>query len=143
MLQSISEGSNGVLLSRINGVGIFVDSQAGGNFSRASSIDYPIASDQSRDNTQGIVNRSLGLLNDHFGTSSDQNSNCFTVCTVLDYQHLLISSPELELFYSACLTKFLSSDLLESWDDPSTSGHGNEFDVDSSDPSDRWKFVLE
>lgn len=120
-----------------------MNSQTCSNFSRSSSIDDFVASNQSRNDTESIMDWSFSLLNDHLWTSSYQNGDSFTVCTVLDHEHFLITSSKLEFFYSACLSELLSSDLLESRDDSGTSGHSNEFDIDSSNPSHSWKFVLE
>lgn len=88
------------------------------------------------------MERSFCFLNYHFGPTSDQDGDSFTVGAFFNDKHFFVSSAEVKFFDSAGFSEFLRGDLLESRDDASSSGHGDEFDVYSSNPPDCWKFIL-
>jgi hypothetical protein len=79
---------------------------------------------------------SFGFIADGSATSSDQNGDSLWNCTILHQDDLVIASSERDFLNASSLSKLLSSDFLESWDDSGSSGNCEEFDFYSTNPSD-------
>ena len=63
-VQSLSKGSHGVLLNRGDLVGLLGNGDRGADLSGSTSVDNSVVLDQVSDNTNGIVQRPLGLVDD-------------------------------------------------------------------------------
>lgn len=53
----------------------------------------------------------LGLLDDHLISSSDENGDGSGVLTLLDDQHLVFGGPKRDLFHRICKAQLLSYEL--------------------------------
>lgn len=157
LFEGISESSNGILFNTsdlrkilnnrkinlfyvISGV---VNSDGASDFRGATSVDDSIAFNQVSDNTQGIVDGSLGFINDHDVTTSNKDGAGLRVFTLFDDQHLFVGGTEREFSDSLGFTELFGSDFSESGDDSATSGQSEEFNIDTTDPSNGIKLVLE
>lgn len=84
-----------------------------------------------------------GLINDHLGSSTDEDGDGLGLLALFNNEHSLVAGSELDFSDGTSLSEFIGGDFLESGDDSGSSGDGHEFDIRSGDPSDGWELVLE
>lgn len=68
----------------------------------------------------------LGLLDDHLISSSDENGDGSGVLTLLDDQHLVFGGPKRDLFHKTRKAQLLSCELGEPRDNAATCGDGDQ-----------------
>lgn len=142
LFQSIGKSANGVLFHRWDLGTFFLQVQRASDLSTSSTINDLITLNEISDTAKGIMDTSFSFINNLLTASSDKNGDSLGFRTFFDDKHSFISGAEMQLFNESGLAQLFRGDFLESRDDSCASGHGYEFDVHSSDPSDSREFVL-
>ena len=89
------------------------------------------------------MQRSLGLVDDHLVGSADEDCDGPGVGALLDDQHLVPCCSECELPDNTSLSELLGTEVLESWNNASVGGDGDQLDLRPSDPSYGGQLVCE
>jgi hypothetical protein len=139
----------------------FLHGEGASNFSSTTTIYDPVIFDEVSDDTESIVYRALGFINDlgdgqsrlylpysksptnHLVASSYENRNGTAVGTLFNDKHLLPGGTECHLPHPTCGSQFLWAQVLETRDNSSIRSNGNEFNFGTTDPPDGRKLVLE
>lgn len=140
--QSITESSHSVLFNRWDFIGFLLKRDGAGEFGGSSSVYNSWVFDQVSNNTKGIMQWSNGFIHNHSTSSSNKNGDGFENRAVFNDKHFFVGSSELEFSNGTGFTKFFGSDFLKSGDNSGSSGHSEEFDISSSNPSNSGEFVL-
>lgn len=143
VLESVSEGADGVLFNIGNFVSGLSDGEGAGDFGSTTSPDDFVGLDEVADDAHGIVDTSDGLVDDHLGASSDEDGDGLGLFALFDDEHSFVAGSELNFSDGSGLSEFIGGDFFESGDDSGSGGDGDEFNVGSGDPSDGGEFVLE
>jgi hypothetical protein len=142
LLKGISECAHGVLLNSHDLVSLLRDLNRASELSGTTSSDNVVVLDHVSNDADGVEEASLGLVTNGPGATSNEDGDSLGVFALLDEHDLIVGGSELELLDDTSLSKLLGRDLLESWDNSSSSGDGKKLNLDSTNPSDGGKFVV-
>mmetsp|Transcript_10824 Transcript_10824/g.10944 ORF Transcript_10824/g.10944 Transcript_10824/m.10944 type:complete len:229 (+) Transcript_10824:447-1133(+) len=82
------------------------------------------------------------FITDGLAAAPHQHSHCLRVRAVLDEDHLVVRGPERHLLDGTCLPQLLWSNLLETRNDPSPSGDGDQLYLQATNPTHRGQLVV-
>lgn len=121
------------LLSKMNGAV---------EFRGTSTWDDSVIPDHISDNAKSIMDGSVGFVNNHSAGSSSEDGDSLRTFKLFDQEHLGVVGSEFDLLHLTSLSQLFWGNFCESWDDSSTSGQSQKFDIGSRNPSHSWEFVL-
>lgn len=117
--------------------------QRASDLSTSSSINDLITLNEISDTAKGVMDTSFSFINNLFTASPDKNGDSLGLGAFFDDQHAFISGAKMQLFDEAGRAQLFGGDLLEPRDDSGPGGHGHEFDINTSDPTDSRELVLQ
>lgn len=106
-------------------IALLLDLEGAGGFDGTTSIDDFGFNNEVSDDADGVMEGSFGFIDDHGGSSSDENGDGFAFLAIFDHEHSFVASAELKFLNSFSLTKFSLLHFLESGHDSGSSGDGN------------------
>jgi hypothetical protein len=142
LLESVGESADGILFNSIDLISLLGNLDGASELSGTTSSNYVVILDHVSDDADGIEEASLGLVTNRAGSTSDQHGDGLGVLAFLNEENLIVRGTERELLDNSSLSELLWGNLFESWDDSSSGGDSQELDLDSSNPSDSWKFIM-
>jgi hypothetical protein len=142
LFQSIGESPHSVLFHCGNSLALFLEMEGTGHLGGAAAVNDLVAFDQIADGAEGIVDTASGFVDDLVAAAAHEDGQGLGFGTFLDDQHTFVGGAEVEFLNLASEAELLRGDFLEAGDDAGASGHGDEFDILASDPTDGREFVL-
>lgn len=117
--------------------------QSAGKFSRTTTVHDLVAADQISDRAESIMNTASCLVNDLITATSDEDGQGLGLGTLFNHEHAFVSGTEMEFSDLTGKTELFRTNFLETRNDTGTSGHGDQLDVDSANPTHGRKLILE
>ena len=142
MFKRVSESAHSVLFHSADLGTFFLQVQGASQLGTATTVNDLGALDQVTHRAQGIVDGTLGLVDDLVRTTSDEDGQGLGLGALLDDQHALVGGAEVQFADLAGETQLFGADFLEAGDDAGTGGHGQQLDVDAAHPADSRQLVL-
>lgn len=142
LLESVSEGSHGVLLDTVDLVSSLGDLDGASELSGTTTANDVLVLDHVTDDAESIEEAALGLITNGAGTTTDENGDSLRVLALLDQKHLLVRGTEGVFLDDTGLTELIGRDLLETGDDASTSCNSEQLNLDTTNPTDSREVVV-
>lgn len=142
-VESIGESAHGVLLEASGLECLSLHCKSAGNLCGTTTVNDSVVSDQVTHDTEGVVKRTLGLVDDHLVAATDEDCDGARVGALLNHQHLLSCCAEAHLAHDTCRAKLGCAEVLEARHNPAVGGNGDELDFGTSNPPHGGKLVGE
>lgn len=143
LVEGVGEGAHGVLLETRALDCCILDGQRACNLSRTSTVDDAVVAHEVSDDAKSVVQRSLGLVDDHLVGTADKDSDGPGVGALLDDQHLVSCCSECELPDDTRPSELLGAEVFESGHDAAVGCDGDQLDLGAADPSHSGQLVCE